>query len=84
MLRPETQDEYLVYDPVGKGTEWKSFWFHVGNFESPLPERVASAPKSKQTGQVQDPVANKSSAFFAPLPISKTKELLEIKWSSPL
>ena len=40
VLRPETQDEYLAYDPAGKGTEWKSFWFHVGNFESPLPERT--------------------------------------------
>ena len=45
VLRPETRDEYLSYDPAGKGTEWKSFWFHVGNFESPLPERIASAPQ---------------------------------------
>ena len=45
MLRPKTRDEYLSYDPAGKGTEWKSFWFHVGNFESPLPERVAGAPQ---------------------------------------
>ena len=45
MLRPETRDEYLAYDPAGKGAEWKSFWFHVGNFESPLPERVAGAPQ---------------------------------------
>ena len=41
----ETRDEYLAYDPAGKGAEWKSFWFHVGNFESPLPERVAGAPQ---------------------------------------
>ena len=45
MLRAETRDEYLSYDPAGKGTKWKSFWFHVGNFESPLPERVAGAPQ---------------------------------------
>ena len=45
VLRPETRDEYLSYDLAGKGTEWKSFWFHVGNFESPLPERVAGAPQ---------------------------------------
>ena len=45
VLRPETRDEYLAYDPAGKGAEWKSFWFHVGNFESPLPERVAGAPQ---------------------------------------
>jgi len=61
VLRPETRDEYLAYDPAGKGIEWKSFWFHVGNFESPLPERVAGAPSPSklvkyrtwwQTGQV--------------------------------
>ena len=45
MLRLETRDEYLAYDPAGKGAEWKSFWFHVGNFESPLPERVAGTPQ---------------------------------------
>ena len=52
VLRPETRDEYLAYDPAGKGIEWKKFWFHVGNFESPLPERVPGAPKSKKTGRV--------------------------------
>ena len=62
ILRLETQDEYLAYDPAGKGLEWKKFWFYVGNFESPLPERVPGAPKSKKTGQVKDLVANKSSA----------------------
>jgi len=25
VLRPETRDEYLAYDPAGKGTEWKKF-----------------------------------------------------------
>ena len=44
ILCPETRDEYLAYDPAGKGLEWKKFWFHVGNFESPLPERVPGAP----------------------------------------
>ena len=45
VLRPETRDEYLSYKPMGKGVEWKSFWFHVGNFESPLLERIAGAPQ---------------------------------------
>ena len=45
VLHPETGDEYLSYDPDGKGFEWKSFWFHVENFESPLPERSPSAPQ---------------------------------------
>ena len=44
VLRPETRDEYLSYKPAGKGVEWKSFWFHVGNFESPLPERSPNTP----------------------------------------
>jgi len=46
VLRPKTRDKYLAYDLAGKGTEWKKFWFHVGNFESPLPERVPGAPPS--------------------------------------
>ena len=44
------RDEYLSYDPVGKEIEWKSFWFHVGNFESPLPERIASWLSSRPGG----------------------------------
>ena len=32
----------------GKGTECKKFWFHVGNFESPLPERVPGAPQVQE------------------------------------
>ena len=44
-LRPVTRDEYLSYKPASKGVEWKSFWFHVGNFESPLPERTPGAPQ---------------------------------------
>ena len=71
MLRPETRDEYLAYDPAGKGTEWKKFWFHVGNFESPLPERVPGAPKSKRTSRVQGLVASKPSASLEPLQIKK-------------
>jgi hypothetical protein len=48
VLRPETRDEYLAYDPSGKGIEWKKFWFHVANFESPLPERVPGAPQVQE------------------------------------
>ena len=47
ILHPETRDEYLAYDPAGKGLEWKKFWFDVGNFESPLPERVPDEDKQK-------------------------------------
>ena len=84
VLRPETRNEYLAYDPAGKGVEWKKFWFHVGNFESLLPERVAGTPKSKKAGRVKDMVASKLKAFFELSPLSRTKESLEIMWSSLL
>ena len=38
----------MAYDPAGQGAEWKKFWFHVGNFESPLPEKTAGAPPQVQ------------------------------------
>ena len=84
ILHPETRDKYLAYDPAGKGAEWKSLWFHVGNFESPLPERIPGAPKSKKIGRVLALVASKSSAFLKPLLVGKTKELPVTMWSSPL
>ena len=34
---------------MNKGAEWKKFWFHVGNFESPLPERTAGAPQVQES-----------------------------------
>ena len=64
VLRPETRGEYLAYDPAGKGAEWKKFWFHVGNFESQLSERIAGAPKFKKAGRVKDLVASKLKSFF--------------------
>jgi len=68
-----------VKEPSGKVSGFMS-----GTSNPHFQKELLVPPKSKQTGQVQDPVANKSSAFFAPLPISKTKEFLEIMWSSPL
>ena len=55
IFRPETRDEYLAYDPAGKGIEWKKFWFHVGNFESPLPERVPGAPQVQENWSSRGP-----------------------------
>jgi len=55
VFRPETRDEYLAYDLAGKEAEWKSFWFHVGNFKSPLPERVAGAPQVQQNWSSTEP-----------------------------
>ena len=62
VLRLETRDEYLAYDPSGKGVEWKKLLFHVGNFESPLPERIPGAPKSKRAGRAKDLVVSKLTA----------------------
>jgi len=55
ILRPETRDEYLAYDLVGKGIEWKKFRFHVGNSESPLPERVPGAPQVQENWSSNEP-----------------------------
>jgi hypothetical protein len=55
VLRPETQDEYLSYDSASKGIEWKRFWFYVGNFESPLPERIAGAPQVQTSWSSRGP-----------------------------
>jgi hypothetical protein len=86
VLRPETRDEYLAYDPAGKGVERKKFWFHVGNFETPLPERIPGAPMSKKIGRVMDLVARKLSASLKPLQNGRIKEsrgLLLCKPSGP-
>jgi hypothetical protein len=45
VLCPKNRGEYLAYDSSDHGAEWKKFWFHVGNFESLLPERTAGAPQ---------------------------------------
>ena len=55
VLRPESESEYLSYQPSGKGVEWKSHWFYVGNFESPLPERAPGAPKAQATWMSASP-----------------------------
>jgi len=68
-----------VKEPSGKVSG-----FMLGTLNLHFQKELLGAPKSKQTGQVQDLVASKSNAFFVLLPISKTKELLVIMWSSPL
>ena len=55
VLRPENRGEYLAYDPSGQGAEWKKFWFHVGNFESPLLERTAGAPQVQESWSSRGP-----------------------------
>jgi len=55
VLRPENESEYLFYQPSSKGVEWKSYWFYVGNFESPLPERTPGAPKAQASWMSTSP-----------------------------
>ena len=56
VLHPENENEYLSYQPSSKGVDWKSFWFYVGNFESPLPERALGAPKAQVNWMNAGPV----------------------------
>ena len=73
VLRPETRDEYLAYDPTGKGTEWKKFWFHVGNFESPLPERVPGAPQVHENWSSTGPGGKQFECIFGAIANWKNK-----------
>ena len=85
-VQSQTRDEYLAYDPVGKGAERKKFWFHVGNFETPLLETIPGAPMSKKIGRVMDLVASKLSASLKPLQngrIKESRDLLLCKPSGP-
>ena len=49
----------MVYDSAGQGAEWKKFWFHVGNFESPLSERTAGAPQVQESWSSRGPGGGK-------------------------
>ena len=73
VLRPETRGEYLAYDPAGKGAEWKKFWFHVGNFESPLPERIAGAPQVQESWSSKGPSGKQVEAILRAIAIVKKK-----------
>ena len=52
VLRPETPDDYLAYDPTGKGTEWKVSRFKSGTSNLLFQKELLAPPKSKQTGRV--------------------------------
>ena len=84
VLRPETRSEYLAYDPVNKGAKWKKFWFYVRNFESPLLERIAGAPQVQESWSSKGPGGKQVEAILRAIAIVKTKESLEIMWSSHL
>ena len=71
VLRPEIRSEYLAYDPVNKGAEWKKFLFHVGNFESPLPERIASAPQVQEIWSSKGPGGKQVEAILRAIAIVK-------------
>ena len=84
VLRPETQNEYLAYDPSGKGAEWKKLWFMSGTLNLHFQKESLVPPKSKKIGRVMDLVASKLSASSKLLPNGKIKESTVIMWSSPL
>ena len=68
VLRPEIRDEYLAYDPAGKGTEWKTSSFMSGtsnlHFQKefltpPSPrELVSTGPGGKQVECILRAIAN--------------------------
>ena len=73
MLHPENESEYLSYHPSGKGVEWKSYWFYVGNFESPLPERTPGALKAQATCMSSSPGGSQVEKLCAALAKLKKK-----------
>jgi hypothetical protein len=74
VLHPESQGEYLSYQPSGKGVEWKSFLFYVGNFESPLPERTPGAPKAQANWMCARPGGSQVTALLEVLARLKKNE----------
>jgi len=73
VLHPENESEYLSYHPSGKGVEWKSYWFYVGNFESPLPECTPGAPKAQVTCMSSSPGGSQVEKLCAALAKLKKK-----------
>ena len=73
VLRPENRGEYLTYDPADQGAEWKKFWFHVGNFESPLLERTAGAPQVQESWSSRGPGGKQVEAILRAIAIIKKK-----------
>ena len=73
VLRPETRDEYISYKPAGKGVKWKSFWFHVENFESPLPERTPGAPQVRACWSSTGPGGNQVKCLLDAISKMKSK-----------
>ena len=63
----------MAYDPSGQGAEWKKFWFHVGNFESPLLERIAGAPHVKESCSSRGPGGKQVEAILRAIAIIKKK-----------
>ena len=75
VLYPEKRGEYLAYDPSGHGAEWKKFWFHVGNFESPLPERTVGAPQVQESWSSRGPGGKQVEAILRAIAIIKKKRV---------
>ena len=52
----------MAYDPASKGAKWKSYWFHVGNFEAPLLERIPGAPQVQENWSSNGPGGKRDQA----------------------
>ena len=63
----------MAYDPSDQGAEWKKFWFHVGNFESPLPERTVGAPQVQESWSSRGPGGKQVEAILLAIAIVKKK-----------
>jgi len=63
----------LAYDLSGKGAEWKKFWFHLGNFESPLPERIPGAPQVQESWSSFGPGGEEVNCFLRAIAHLKNK-----------
>ena len=63
----------MAYDPSGQGAKWTKFWFHDGNFESPLPERTAGAPQVQESWSSRGPGDKQVEAILRAIAIIKKK-----------
>ena len=82
ILRPEASTWLLIQrvkEPNGR-----SSGSMLGTLNPRFQKGLLAPPKSKKAGRVKDLVASKLKAFFELSPLSRTKELLEIMWSSLL
>ena len=82
VLRPEAST-WLMIQRV-KELSGRSSGSMLGTLNPHFQKELLASPKSKKAGRVKDLVASKLKSFFVLLPLSRTKDSLEITWSSLL